>query len=166
MYQNVSTVAPFAGLPSTGARPAITSWYSPSVYSMCPFRTAPMLGSARAASSSFWNGRSVGLCHEQWHNHRILTGIVARIVKISGTGSHSALCCQHSACQLLCQPTFFLLLLSHHHASSSINRCGSTSTACAGRRYRAFSRSYVCCGERRRYRSERRSEQPAGPCPT
>jgi hypothetical protein len=50
MYQNVSTVAPFAGLPSTGARPAITSWYSPSLYSMCPFRTAPMLRSARAAS--------------------------------------------------------------------------------------------------------------------
>src|ERR1035441_747831 len=124
MYQNVSTVAPFAGLPSTGARPAITSWYSPSVYSMCPFRTAPMLGSARAASSSFWNGRSVGLCHEQWHNHRILTGIVARIVKISGTGSHSALCCQHSACQLLCQPTFFFFLLLFFFFESCTPRPG------------------------------------------
>lgn len=29
IYQNVSIVAPFAGLPSTGGRPAITRWYSP-----------------------------------------------------------------------------------------------------------------------------------------
>ena len=35
------------------------------VCSMCPFRTAPMLRSARAASGSFLNGRGVGLCHEQ-----------------------------------------------------------------------------------------------------
>jgi hypothetical protein len=63
--KNVSIVAPFAGLHSNGARPAITSWYSPSVYSMCSFRTAPRLRSARAASGSLWNGRSVGLCHEQ-----------------------------------------------------------------------------------------------------
>ena len=83
-----------------------------------------MLGSARAASSSFWNGRSVGLCHEQWHNHRILTGIVARIVKISGTGSHSALCCQHSACQLLCQPTFFFFLLLFFFFESCTPRPG------------------------------------------
>jgi len=36
----------------------------------------------------------VGLCHEQWHRHRILPTIVARIVRNSGKKLQIVFCCQ------------------------------------------------------------------------
>ena len=100
----------------------------------------------------------VGYFQQRWQAGRIFSRTLTRVFRFCVKQPLLALWNQHGRFQLLCPPTLFFLLLSHH-ASSSIKRCGSSSTACAVRRYRAFPRSCVCCGERKRCVSEESNPQ-------
>jgi hypothetical protein len=131
-YRELSTRGTACGRPDrrlpAGIRQAFTDMSVPD---------APMLR-VRTRCFGFHLERVAGQCHEQWRNHRILPGIMARIVTIYGTVLRSVLCTTRHG-QLLRHPTVIINQAMCFKFDSVRSPFGTVRLPV----------SYVYCGERR-----------------